>query len=207
MFGFRIFIYTMLKIGITGGLGSGKTTVAQIFEVLGIAVYYADAASKRLMNDDVQIKELVQNAFGENIYEDGRLNTKLLADIVFKDVKKLELLNSIVHPATINDADNWMQQQNAPYAIKEAALIFESNSHKFLDFIIGVKAPEKIRIERGMQRDNLSRDEVLARMGKQMKEEEKLKLCNFIIKNDDEHLLIPQVLNLHEKLILLSKSK
>ncbi len=197
----------MLKIGLTGGLGSGKTTAAQIFQVLGIPVYYADTASKRLMNEDVKIKAAVKNAFGDGVYNNGILNTKMLGDIVFNDEKKLELLNAIVHPATINDAAKWMQLQNTPYAIKEAALIFESNSQTALDFVIGVKAPEKLRIERAMIRDNTSRETVLARMQKQMNEEEKLSLCDFIIENDEKQLLIPQVIALHEKLLLLNKNK
>jgi dephospho-CoA kinase len=197
----------MLKIGLTGGLGSGKTTVAHIFEVLGIPVYYADAASKRLMNNDAKIKVAVKKVFGDSVYNNEILNTKTLAEIVFNDEKKLELLNAIVHPATINDAAKWMQLQNASYAIKEAALIFESNSQTALDFVIGVKAPEKLRIERAMQRDNTSKESVLARMKKQMNEEKKLKLCDYIIENDEKQMLIPQVIALHEKLLLHSKSK
>lgn len=191
----------MLKIGLTGGLGSGKSTVAQIFEVLGIPVYYADAASKRLMNEDEIIKQNLQAAFGKEVYLNDVLNTKLLADIVFTDEKKLALLNSIVHPATINDANEWMEKQTAPYAIKEAALIFESDAYKSLDYVIGVRSPKELRITRAMQRDNIARENVLARIKKQMDEEKKLKLCDFIIENDEQQMLIPQVLALHEKFI------
>ena len=194
----------MLRIGLTGGLGSGKSTVAHIFEVLGIPVYYADAASKRLMNDDSDVKTAVQNAFGKEVYPDGKLDRKYLSEIVFKDKKKLELLNSIVHPATLLDAAEWMKKQTAPYAIKEAALIFESGSNKNLDYVIGVQAPLSLRLERAMNRDNITREEAMARIEKQMNEETKLGLCDFVIVNDEEQMVIPQVLELHESLLLKS---
>ncbi len=193
----------MLKIGLTGGLGSGKSTVAHIFEVLGIPVYYADAASKRLMNDDEKVKAAVQNAFGKEVYPEGKLDRKYLAEIVFKDEKKLELLNSIVHPATLRDADEWISKQTAPYAIKEAALIFESGSHQSLDYVIGVKAPLHLRLQRAMKRDNISHEEAMARINKQINEEIKMRLCDFIIINDEQQMVIPQVLALHQKLLQL----
>lgn len=191
----------MLKVGLTGGLGSGKSTVAHIFEVLGIPVYYADVASRRLVKDDEKIRTAVQNAFGKEVYQEGELDRKYLAEIVFKDEKKLELLNSIVHPATIKDAEEWMKQQVSPYAIKEAALIFESGSGKNLDYVIGVKAPLALRLQRAMKRDNISREEAMARIDKQMDEEPKMTLCDFVIINDETNLVIPQVLAVHEKLI------
>jgi dephospho-CoA kinase len=193
----------MLRIGLTGGLGSGKSTVAHIFEVLGIPVYYADAASKRLMNDDEKVKAAVQNAFGKKVYPEGKLDRKYLAEIVFKDEKKLELLNSIVHPATLRDADEWISKQTAPYAIKEAALIFESGSHQNLDYVIGVKAPLHLRLQRAMKRDNISHEEAMARINKQINEEIKMRLCDFIIINDEQQMVIPQVLALHQKLLQL----
>ncbi len=195
----------MLRIGLTGGLGSGKSTVAHIFEVLGIPVYYADAASKRLMNDDEKVKADVQNAFGKEVYPDGKLNRKYLSEIVFKDEKKLELLNSIVHPATLQDADEWMKKQTSPYAIKEAALIFESGSNKFLDFVIGVRSPLTLRLQRAIKRDNISGEEAMLRINKQMNEEEKINLCDFVIVNDEQQMIIPQVLALHKSLLLKSK--
>ena len=191
----------MLKIGLTGGLGSGKSTVAYIFEVLGIPVYYADAASKRLMNEDAKVKEAVQNAFGKEVYPEGKLDRKYLAEIVFNDEKKLALLNSIVHPATLLDAAEWMNKQTAPYTIKEAALIFESGSHKFLDYVIGVKAPLELRLQRAMKRDNIAHDEAMSRIEKQMDEEEKIRLCDFVITNDGQQMVIPQILALHQKIL------
>ncbi len=191
----------MLKVGITGGIGSGKSTVAKIFEVLGIPVYYADDASKKLMNDDAELKEKIQLNFGKGSYADGLLNRGYLSAIVFNNPEKLALLNSIVHPATIKDAAAWMLKQTAPYAIKEAALIFESGAQEHLDKVIGVHAPAAVRIQRVMQRDKVSREEVISRMNKQIDEEIKMRLCDYIITNDEQELLIPQVLKLHEELI------
>ena len=191
----------MLKIGLTGGIGSGKSTVAKVFEVLGIPVYYADEEAKRLMNEDGALKEKIQELFGTESYANGLLNRKYIAGIVFNDPKKLEQLNALVHPVTINDANNWLQQQTTPYAVKEAALIFESGIQEFLDYVIGVYAPAPLRIHRAMHRDNTGREAVMARMSKQMDEEEKMRLCNFVITNDEQQLLIPQVLALHQKLM------
>ena len=191
----------MLRIGLTGGIGSGKSAVAKIFETLGIPVYYADDASKRLMRDDEQLKSQVKNAFGDVAYINGKLNREYLSAQVFNDIEKLTLLNSFVHPATIKDAEQWMQKQKAPYIIKEAALIFESGSQKNLDYVIGVRAPEQLRLQRAMQRDNISSEQVIARMSKQMDEEEKLRLCDFVIVNDEKQLVIPQVISLHEKFL------
>ena len=191
----------ILKVGLTGGIGSGKSTVAKVFEVLGIPVYYADDAAKKLMNEDVALKELLVKEFGNAIYSNGELNRAHLSSLVFNDPAKLKALNAIVHPATIADADKWMQQQTTPYAIKEAALIFESHANKFLDKVIGVYAPAPLRIKRVMQRDNLSEEAILARINKQINEEEKMLLCDFVIANDTINLIIPQVLTIHQNLL------
>jgi dephospho-CoA kinase len=191
----------MLRIGITGGIGSGKSTVAGIFSVLGIPVYNSDDASKRLMAEDENLKRNILESFGESSYVNGMLNRKYLAAQVFEDSKKLALLNSLVHPATINDARQWMEKQKSVYVIKEAALIFESGSNEFLDFVIGVQSPRELRIERALKRDNVTREEIEARMKLQMDEDEKMKKCNFIIVNDEQQMLIPQVLSLHEKFL------
>jgi dephospho-CoA kinase len=197
-----IFVHCiMLKIGLTGGIGSGKTTVAHIFEVLGIPVYYADDAAKRLMNEDEHLKQQIITHFGEESYVDGKLNRSYLSAVVFLDAEKIKLINSITHPATIANAELWMSKQTAPYAIKEAALIFEAAAEKQLDLIIGVQAPLPIRMQRVMQRDNITEEAVLARMQKQMNEEDKMNRCDFVIINDEKELLIPQVVALHEKLL------
>lgn len=197
---------SMLRIGLTGGLGSGKSTVAHIFEVLSIPVYYADVSSKRLMNENEKLKSAVQNAFGEDVFPGGILDRKKLAEIVFNDQNKLEQLNSIIHPATLQDAADWIKKQTAPYIIKEAALIFESGSHQLLDYVIGVKSPLSLRLQRAMKRDNISRDEAMARINKQINEEIKMRLCDFIIVNDEQQMVIPQVLELHQKFLAMENS-
>lgn len=188
----------MLKIGITGGIGSGKSTVAKMFETLGIPVYHADDAAKRLMNEDKALAEKIVQKFGNDAYINGKLNRPFLSSIVFKDPAKLAILNAIVHPATIEDADRWMKQQTTPYALKEAALIFESGSQAYLDKVIGVYAPAAVRIQRVMQRDGITAEEVKIRMNKQIDEEIKMRLCDHIITNDETTLVIPQVLKLHQ---------
>lgn len=195
----------MLKIGITGGIGCGKTTVAKVFEVLGIPVYYADDAAKRLMNEDEKLKQKIKTQFGESIYTNGILNRKQLANIVFNAPEKLEILNQLIHPATIKDADKWMHNQTSAYTLKEAALIFESGAQQNLDYVIGVTAPAPLRIQRTMQRDAVTREEVVARMDKQMNDVIKMKLCDFIITNDEQEMLLPQVLELHQKLLTLAQ--
>ena len=191
----------MLKVGLTGGIGSGKSTVARIFEVLSIPVYYADEAAKRLMNEDEELKAQIVKLLGDGAYSGGKLDRNYIASVVFHDPVKLEKLNGLVHPATINDANRWFRQQTAPYAIKEAALIFESGAHDLLDFVIGVYTPAAIRIERVMQRDHLSHEEILSRMKNQLEEDSKMGLCNFVITNDEKQLVIPQVMAIHENLI------
>jgi len=188
----------MLRIGLTGGIGSGKSTVARIFKVLGVPVYNADDEAKRLMTEDAALRTLIISAFGEESYTNGILNRKYLSAQVFNNSKKLNQLNSLVHPVTLKDADEWMKKQKAPYVIKEAALIFESGSQKMLDYVIGVKAPLALRIERTMERDHITSDKVEARINWQMTEDKKLSLCDYIIVNDEKQMLIPQVLALHE---------
>jgi len=195
----------MIKVGLTGGIGSGKTTVAKIFELLGVPVYYADDAAKRIMNSDEELKSAIQKHFGEAAYKNGQLDRAFLSSRVFGDSFQLEILNALVHPATIRDATNWMNRQQTPYTIKEAALIFESGSAQELDYVIGVWAPAELRIKRTMERNDVSYDEVAKRMDKQVDEKIKMKLCDFVIYNDEQQLLIPQVIELHEKLIRIAK--
>jgi len=191
----------MLKIGLTGGIGSGKSTVAKIFQLLGIPVYYADDAAKRLMNTNENLKQLIIKNFGNDCYVNGQLNKPFISQVVFSDSDKAKLFNSFVHPLTLADADTWMQQQQAPYAIKEAAILFEAAAHKALDLVIGVSAPLELRIQRVVQRDGIDEIAVMARINKQMNQAEKMKLCDFVIENNETELLIPQVMALHEKLI------
>lgn len=201
---FFCFNLQMLKIGLTGGIGSGKTTVAQIFEVLSIPVYYADAAARDLMNKDPELKKKIIASFGTDAYKNGELNRSYLGSVVFPDREKLKLLNSLVHPVTIRDSEEWMKNQKTPYALKEAALIFEAGLEKYLDLVIGVTAPESLRIQRAAERDQVPVEKVIDRMRQQMDEEEKISRCDFVIENDGTHALLPQVLEIHKT--LLSKS-
>ncbi len=191
----------MLKIGITGGIGSGKTTVAKVFEVLGIPVYYADDAAKEIMHKSEPLKQQLIFHFGKDTYADGKLNRKHLSSIVFTDKEKLELLNSLIHPVTIADAEQWFKQQQSPYVLKEAALLFESGAAEGLDYVIGVTAPVAVRIKRVMDRDGVTADEVKKRMLNQIEETIKIRLCDFIIHNDEQQMILPQVLQLHEELL------
>jgi dephospho-CoA kinase len=193
----------MVKVGLTGGIGSGKTMVAKIFATLGAPVYHADARAKELMESDPKLIEQIKTNFSEKAYLNGKLNTAFLSGIVFQDKEKLRLLNSIVHPSTIADGKEWMNRQKTTYAIKEAALIFESGSQTEYDFIIGVHAPRSMRILRTMKRDNAERDKIIERMEQQLDESMKMKLCDVIIENDDEKMLIPQVLEIHQRLLLM----
>jgi dephospho-CoA kinase len=190
-----------LRIGLTGGIGSGKSTVARIFEVLGIPVYYADQEAKRIMNENEQVIKQVSALFGEGAYVNNSLNRPFIASLVFGNKENLDRLNAIVHPATIRAAELWMQRQQSPYAIKEAALIFETDARKYLDYVIGVSAPQHLRISRVVERDAVKEEDVLRRMSNQMDESEKLSLCDFIVFNDEQQLLVPQVVELHGKLV------
>jgi len=193
----------MLKIGITGNIGSGKTTVSKIFEVLGIPVFYADDEAKKVMVDDAILIAELKQAFGaQSYFEDGSLNRKHIASIVFNNEAELKKLNAIVHPAVFRAFDSWVPRfKNAPYVLKEAALLFESSSYKMCDKSIMVTAPLELRIERVMLRDGFSRDEILNREARQFSEKKKLQLANYAVKNDNTELVIPQVLALHNLFI------
>jgi dephospho-CoA kinase len=197
----------MLRIGLTGGIGSGKTTVAGVFAALGVPVYDADAAAKKLMAEDPGIRDRIIAAFGKGAYEHRTLNRKYLAQKVFGSKENIELLNSIVHPATIANAVSWMAAQQSPYVIKEAALIFEAGSQKDLDFVIGVQAPLDVRVARTMDRDHATYEQVLSRMDKQMDDEQKMRLCHYVIINDEQQMVIPQVLSLHAHLLKKAAEK
>lgn len=199
-------INRVLKVGLTGGIGSGKSTVAKIFELLKVPVYYADAASKRLYHSDPDLIQQIKRHFGEDIYKQDQLDRSKLASIVFNNPDQLDLLNSLVHPPTIRDAAQWMSTQTAPYVIKEAALIFESGSGAGLDYIIGVASPESLRFERVMERDKVTREEVLSRSKRQINDEIKIRLCDFVIHNNEIDLVIPQVIALHHQLMQLASN-
>lgn len=195
----------MYKVGITGGIGSGKTTVCKIFELLGIPVYYADDRAKHLMNTDTVVRDQIIEAFGTDSYTDEGLNRTHIAQIVFKDRAQLSRLNSIVHPAVGRDSDEWFAAQESSYAIKEAALLVETKGYLQLDFLISVSAPEELRISRVVSRDSTSDEEVQRRIKSQLPQSEKDAVADFIIYNDGSRPLISQVLEAHR--LLLGKVK
>ena len=188
-----------LTIGITGGIGGGKSIVCKVFSTLGIPIYNADHRAKFLMNNDQELKKQLIELFGENAYKDNQLNRKYIAKIVFENKDKLEQLNAIVHPAVGNDTQEWYQKnQDKKYLLKEAALIFETNGQKMLDKVITVAAPKELRIARVMKRDQITREEVIKRMNNQMPQEEKIKLSDYVIHNDGIQPVIPQIWKIHQ---------
>jgi len=194
----------MKKIGLTGGIGSGKSTAAKVFEFLQVPVYYADEAAKELMNTDSNLKEQVMAYFGPETYLDGSLQRKVLANKVFGKESEIQKLNAIVHPIVFADFDKWCsERKHLPYIVKEAALIFETILHQKLDKVIHVSAPEELRIARVMLRDACSKEEVLNRIARQMNEEEKLQRADFVLYNDEIHPLLPQVVSLHQQIMQL----
>jgi dephospho-CoA kinase len=196
----------MLKIGITGNIGSGKTTVSKMFEVLGIPVFYADTEAKNVMTTDPVLVAGIKEAFGQSSYfNDGSLDRKHIAQIVFNDDRELAKLNALVHPAVFRAFDAWVAGiKNAPYVMKEAALLFESTSYKMCDFSLLVTAPLELRIERVVKRDHLTSTDVEAREAKQFTESRKRELADYIIENDETQLIIPQVLQLHDAFLQIA---
>lgn len=196
-----------LKVGITGGIGAGKSYVGKIFKALGVPFYDADKQAKELMNTNIEIKRSLIKAFGPDVYaENGFLDRAFLSSIVFNNPERLQTLNSIVHPIVIADAVDWSEAQTFDYSMKEAALLFESKSYKTLNYTILVTAPPEVKIRRVMLRDKLPRDQVINRIAAQMSDEEKLNLADFVIVNDDTVPLLPQVLQLHGKLLQQSRA-
>lgn len=196
----------MLKVGVTGGIGSGKSTACRIFSLLGVPVYDADSRAKYLQTHDVQLRAQIIRHFGADAYlPDGSLNRAYMAEQVFNKPEKLQLLNSIVHPRVAEDSARWLAEQQAaqkPYAVKEAALMIESGSYKQLDVLVLVTAPEEVRIARVLQRDpQRTREQVAAIIARQMPESEKIKYADYVINNDGNHMLIPQVVSLHRELL------
>lgn len=193
------------ETGITGGIGSGKSVVARIFQCLGIPVYDADSHAKRLMTTDGNLADRIREEFGNLSYSvDGVLNREYLASAVFSDPARLRRLNELVHPAVTADYRSWRQslnEQRSPYSLKEAALLLNAAAEPFGGKVIVVTAPQDIRLERVMKRDGRNREEVLHIMSRQMSEQEMLQHADFVIQNDGVKPLIPQVLDIHSSLL------
>lgn len=196
----------MIKVGITGNIGSGKTTVCKLFEVLHVPVYYADDEAKKLVNEDVYLKQEIKNLLGNSVYDSNdKMLKKIVAELVFTNKKLLMEYNNIVHPAVKEHSEKWMKKfSHHHYVIKEAALLFESGAADLLDKIIFVHAPHQLKIERVMARDGVSREDVLARLQNQWEDSKKETLSDFIIYNDGKQMLIPQVIQIHKKLMALN---
>ena len=186
----------MKKIGLTGGIGVGKTYVSKIFQNLGYPVFNADIQAKNCLIEDKELIHKIKNTFGSTIYKAGALQKKELANIVFKNIQKLDQLNKLVHPVVKKRFSDWCKKQDASLVIKEAAILFESDSHIGLDAVICISCPEDIRIERVKKRDQISKDEVLNRINKQMPQKQKERLSNYVIVNDGSQLLLPQIVNI-----------
>lgn len=190
----------MLKVGLTGGIGSGKSTVAAVFEKLGIPVYYSDTRAKELMCSH-DLRSAITNAFTEQVYnDDGSLNREVMAKAVFGYPERLALLNSIVHPAVENDFLNWAASQNAPYVIQEAAILIESRAYRRMDEIIVVTAPLETRVERVIRRDGTNREDVQRRIMAQISDSERAKYANHTIIADENKMILPQIIKIDNKL-------
>jgi len=194
----------MIKVGLTGGIGSGKTTVAKLFAAKGIPIYYADTRAKYLMTYDKALKSQIIEAFGRKVYHsNGRLNRKALASIIFNDKSKIAIINGLVHPAVAKDGEAWYKAQKTTYAIKEAALMIESGSHKDLDILVVVTADLDERIRRVTKRDNASIKDVEARIQNQLSDAERLAHADYVIDNNDRSMLQEQVDALHLELMAM----
>ena len=189
-----------MVLGVTGGIGSGKSTVCEIFKTFGIPVYDSDARAKALMSSNPNLINSIQSSFGEEAYVDGESNRAYLAEIVFSDKGALERLNALVHPAVGRDFDEWADQQTSDILIKEAAILIESGAYKQCDKILVVTCPEELRIERVMKRDGAIREQVTVRISKQLSDEERMTYADFEIDNSGTEMLIPQVEKLINKL-------
>ncbi len=192
----------MIKVGVTGGIGSGKTTVCRIFESLGIPVYYADVRAKQLVLDDPELKQGYIRLFGSKVYTDeGLLNRELIADRIFNDHQLLKEVNKLVHPAVRRDFDSWCNKQAAPFVLQEAAVLIEGGGYKLMDRVVLVSAPEEIRIQRVLERDGSTRKMVEQRMKNQWTADRLRDYCDFEVIADDQQLVIPQVLRIHKELV------
>jgi len=191
----------MVTVGLTGGIGSGKTTVAKAFEALGIPIYIADDEAKRLMNTSKVLKRKLIALFGEVAYKDNKLNRPYLAKAIFNDRELLEKMNAIVHPKVGKHFIKWKNKQKGPYVIKEAAILFENGSYKNYDYIITVIAPEKTRIQRVLKRDNSNIDKVKAIISNQWRDERKVPLSDFVIENTNIEVTKQEVLKTHKRLL------
>jgi dephospho-CoA kinase len=190
-----------LKLGITGGIGSGKTSVCRVFSVLGIPVFYTDTEAKKIMEYDKGIIRRINSIAGTNLYLNGTLDRMALAELIFNNYKLLEKVNSLVHPVVFDQFRIWEKEQTAPYVIMEAAILFESGASKLVDRVATVVAPLEERIDRIIARNNLSRQQIYERIKNQMDDKTRINLSDYIINNSEHDMIIPSILKIHEDIL------
>ena len=191
----------LLKLGVTGGIGSGKTSVCRVFSVLGIPVFTADIEAKDIMDNDREIIQNLNSIAGKDLYPEGRLDREELAKLIFNDQDLLHKVNSLVHPLIFGNFIQWVEKQNAPYVIMEAAILFESGGSEYVDKVVTVIAPVEERIERVVRGNKLTREQVLARIRNQMDDDLKIKQSDFVINNSENDMIIPAILQIHDVLL------
>jgi dephospho-CoA kinase len=196
----------VMKLGVTGGIGSGKTTVCRVFNVLGIPVFSADPEAKKIMETDEGIMRRINSIAGKNLYLNGSLDRMELAALIFNDQSLLEKVNSLVHPVVLDNFSEWEKEQEAPYVIMEAAILFESGASKLVDRIATVVAPEEERVNRVINRNTLTREQVLERIRNQMDDETRVKLSDYVIHNSENDMIIPAILKIHKELLNIIKT-
>jgi dephospho-CoA kinase len=196
-----------MEIGVTGGIGSGKTSVCRVFNILGIPVFSADFEAKRIMESDEEVKKKVRLIAGRDVYSTGSLDRLELAGIIFKNKEILREINRLVHPIVFRNYKTWVLSTSAPYVIMEAAILFESKAAHLVDKVITVIAPVGERIERVIQRNKLTREQVLDRIKNQMNDREKIRHSDWVINNSEHDMIIPAILKIHEEIISLIQFK
>jgi dephospho-CoA kinase len=191
----------MFRLGITGGIGSGKSTVCKIFNVLGIPHFSADDSARSIMDNDSRLKQSLNNLAGKDLYHDGKLDRKLLADLIFNNNEMLERVNALVHPLVFRDYEDWCSEQSSDYVIMEAAILYESGGEKYTDRVAAVIAPVEERIMRVVERNTMTREEVASRIKNQAPENELVGRADYIIDNSENRMVLPQVLTIHNEIL------
>jgi dephospho-CoA kinase len=191
----------IMKLGVTGGIGSGKTTVCKVFCVLGIPVFYADAEANIVMNNNETIKSGLNEIAGEDIHPCGSLDRKRLANLIFNNPELLKKVNKLIHPEVFNNFNEWVKKQKSPYVIMEAAILFESNASVLVDRVATVTAPVEERVARVTRRNTLTRDQVMERINNQMSDRERIKRSDYVINNGENEMIIPVILKIHEDIL------
>jgi dephospho-CoA kinase len=195
-----------MKIGITGGIGSGKTSVCRVFNVLGVPVFSADLEARKIMDTDYNIIEKVRTIAGKDVYSTGTLNRKELAELIFNDENLLREINGVVHPVIFKNFLSWEKSVSAAYVIMEAAILFESGASELVERVITVVAPVEERIDRVVRRNNMTREQVLDRIKNQMDDNEKIRLSDYVIYNSEHEMIMPSILKIHEEILSLTRN-